>query len=54
MKTTDLNTKTEEAYSEISKLEKEMMQFAENLEFEKAADLRDQIKQIKENALELR
>jgi excinuclease ABC subunit B len=44
----------EEAYSEISKLEKEMMSLAENLEFEKAADIRDQIKVIKENALELR
>lgn len=44
----------EEAYQEISKLEKEMMQLAENLEFEKAANIRDQIKVIKENALELR
>lgn len=44
----------EEAYKEIAKLEKEMLAFAEALEFEKAADLRDQIKAIKSQALELR
>ncbi len=44
----------EEAYKEIAKLEKEMLAFAEALEFEKAAELRDQIKTIKSQALELR
>lgn len=44
----------EEAYKEIAKLEKEMLAFAEALEFEKAAELRDQIKAIKNQALELR
>jgi len=44
----------EEAYGEIAELEKKMLQYAEALEFEKAAELRDQIKAIKEFALELR
>lgn len=38
---------------EIDKLEKEMFDAAENLEFEKAANLRDKIHKIREAALEL-
>ena len=44
----------EDAYKEVAKLEKEMFRLAEALEFEKAAELRDQIAEIKEHALELR
>ncbi|CAM2006787.1 excinuclease ABC subunit UvrB [Acanthopleuribacter pedis] len=44
----------EEAYKEVAKLEKEMLAFAEALEFEKAAEIRDRIKEIKSQALELR
>lgn len=44
----------EEAYSEIAKLEKEMYGYAEALEFEKAAQIRDTIAIIKNEALELR
>ena len=36
---------------EIGRLEKEMLQAAKNLEFEKAADLRDQLKRLRENVL---
>ena len=36
---------------EISRLEKEMLQAARNLEFEKAAELRDQLKKLRENVL---
>jgi len=43
-----------EAYAEVAELEKKMVAFAEALEFEKAADLRDQITEIKNSALELR
>jgi len=32
----------------IKKLEKEMLDAARNLEFEKAAELRDQLKQLKQ------
>ena len=35
---------------EIKRLEKEMMEAARNLEFEKAAGLRDQLKHLKEQA----
>ncbi len=44
----------EKAYQEIARLEKEMVAFAESLEFEKAAERRDQIKLIRNQALELR
>lgn len=44
----------EEAYGEVAKLEKEMLALAEALEFEKAAQIRDRIKIIKDEALELR
>ena len=51
----EVEVKTREAaYAEIGKLEKEMLQFAEALEFEKAAELRDRIRDLKEKALELR
>lgn len=33
---------------ELKRLEKEMMQAAQNLEFEKAAQLRDQLKALRE------
>ncbi len=36
---------------EITRLEKEMLQAAKNLEFEKAAQLRDQLKKLRENVL---
>ena len=49
------NIKSRElAYKEIAKLEKEMFAHAEALEFEQAASLRDQIKTIRDLALELR
>ena len=35
---------------ELKRLEKEMMQAAQNLEFEKAAQLRDQLKALREKA----
>jgi excinuclease ABC subunit B len=38
-----------EISKEISRLEKEMLQAAKNLEFEKAAQLRDQLKKLREN-----
>jgi excinuclease ABC subunit B len=38
-----------EISKEISHLEKEMLQAAKNLEFEKAAQLRDQLKKLREN-----
>ena len=34
---------------EIARLEKEMLQAAKNLEFEKAAQLRDQLKKLRES-----
>ena len=34
---------------EIKRLEKEMLQAAKNLEFEKAAELRDQLKKLRES-----
>jgi excinuclease ABC subunit B len=37
-----------EVSKEISRLEKEMLQAAKNLEFERAADLRDQLKKLRE------
>ncbi|HZW26695.1 MAG TPA: excinuclease ABC subunit UvrB [Gallionella sp.] len=37
-----------EVSREIARLEKEMLQAAKNLEFERAADLRDQLKKLKE------
>jgi excinuclease ABC subunit B len=36
---------------EVTRLEKEMLQAAKNLEFEKAADFRDQLKKLRENVL---
>ncbi len=36
---------------EIKRLEKEMLQAAKNLEFEKATELRDQLKKLRENVL---
>lgn len=44
----------EAAYAKVAELEKEMLAFAEALEFEKAAAIRDQIRDIKDKALELR
>ncbi len=44
----------ETAYAEVARLEKEMIAHAESLEFEKAAEIRDRIAAIKEQALELR
>lgn len=44
----------EAAYAKVAVLEKEMLALAEALEFEKAADIRDQIREIKAQALELR
>jgi len=44
----------EAAYAEVAVLEKEMLALAESLEFEKAAELRDRIREIKNKALELR
>ncbi|MEW6563727.1 MAG: excinuclease ABC subunit UvrB [Pseudomonadota bacterium] len=38
-----------EISKEIKRLEKEMMQAAKNLEFERAAELRDQLRKLKEN-----
>ena len=38
-----------EVSKEIARLEKEMLQAAKNLEFEKAAQLRDQLKKLREN-----
>jgi excinuclease ABC subunit B len=40
-----------EVSREIARLEKDMLQAAKNLEFEKAADLRDQLKKLRENVL---
>jgi excinuclease ABC subunit B len=37
----------------VKKLRKEMLSFAKNLEFEKAAELRDRIKKLEERGLEL-
>ncbi|HEX5364751.1 MAG TPA: UvrB/UvrC motif-containing protein [Gallionella sp.] len=37
-----------EVAKEIARLEKEMMQAAKNLEFERAAELRDQLRKLKE------
>jgi len=51
----DLEIKTREgAYAEVAKLEKEMLRYAEALEFEKAAEIRDRIRDLKDRALELR
>jgi excinuclease ABC subunit B len=36
---------------EIKRLEKEMLQAAKNLEFEKATELRDQLKKLRESVL---
>ena len=36
---------------EVTRLEKEMLQAAKNLEFEKAAELRDQLKKLRESVL---
>jgi excinuclease ABC subunit B len=36
---------------EIARLEKEMLQAAKNLEFERAAELRDQLKRLRESVL---
>ncbi|MDP1941955.1 MAG: UvrB/UvrC motif-containing protein, partial [Gallionella sp.] len=36
---------------EINRLEKEMLQAAKNLEFEKATGLRDQLKKLRESVL---
>lgn len=44
----------EAAYTKVAQLEKEMLALAEALEFEKAAAIRDQIRSIKNEALELR
>jgi len=52
-KTAEFKTK-EMAYGEVARLEKEMLALAESLEFEKAAEIRDQIQAIKDHALELR
>ena len=35
---------------ELKRLEKEMMNAAQNLEFEKAANLRDELKRLRERA----
>ena len=40
-----------ELAKEIKRLEKEMLQAAKNLEFEKAAELRDQLKKLRESVL---
>jgi excinuclease ABC subunit B len=40
-----------EISKEVTRLEKEMLQAAKNLEFEKAADLRDQLKKLRESVL---
>jgi excinuclease ABC subunit B len=40
-----------EVSKEITRLEKEMLQAAKNLEFEKATELRDQLKKLRENVL---
>jgi excinuclease ABC subunit B len=40
-----------EVSKEITRLEKEMLQAAKNLEFEKAAQLRDQLKKLREGVL---
>ena len=40
-----------EVAKEIKRLEKEMLQAAKNLEFEKATELRDQLKKLRENVL---
>ncbi|HLP99408.1 MAG TPA: excinuclease ABC subunit UvrB [Sideroxyarcus sp.] len=41
-----------EVSKEIAKLEKEMLQAAKNLEFEKAAQLRDQLKKLRESVFQ--
>jgi excinuclease ABC subunit B len=38
-----------EVSKEITRIEKEMLQAAKNLEFEKAAQLRDQLKKLRES-----
>jgi excinuclease ABC subunit B len=40
-----------EVSREITRLEKEMLQAAKNLEFEKATELRDQLKKLRESVL---
>ncbi len=40
-----------EVSKEITRLEKEMLQAAKNLEFEKATGLRDQLKKLRESVL---
>ncbi len=40
----------ENAHQEIKKLEKQMLQYARDLEFEKAAAIRDRIQQIEKQA----
>ena len=40
-----------EVSKEIARLEKEMLQAAKNLEFEKATELRDQLKKLRESVL---
>ncbi|MBI3222933.1 MAG: UvrB/UvrC motif-containing protein, partial [Nitrosomonadales bacterium] len=40
-----------EVAKEIKRLEKDMLQAAKNLEFEKAAELRDQLKKLRETVL---
>ena len=40
-----------EVGKEIKRLEKEMLQAARNLEFERAGDLRDQLKKLRESIL---
>ncbi len=40
-----------EVSKEIARLEKEMLQAAKNLEFERATELRDQLKKLRENVL---
>jgi excinuclease ABC subunit B len=40
-----------EVSREITRLEKEMLQAAKNLEFEKATGLRDQLKKLRESVL---
>jgi excinuclease ABC subunit B len=40
-----------EVSKEITRLEKEMLQAARNLEFERATGLRDQLKKLRESVL---
>lgn len=40
-----------EVSREITRLEKEMLQAAKNLEFEKATELRDELKKLRESVL---